>query len=97
MLHHVHQVQVLLPDVVHRPVGRGPQRNDPEGEPALLARVTAGVPAGTTFGPMTPRRVHVEADDAGDEQPHLRVRHPAPEVDRVGGLGAQEHVNPAGT
>ena len=64
VLDHVGGVEVLLADVVHRPVGRPPTAaTTPATNQRRWRRVIAGVPAGTTFGPDDPGRVDVQADE----------------------------------
>ena len=52
----------------------------PKPNQRFCAAVTAGVAGRHHLRADDPGGVHVEADQPADEQPHLRVRHPAPEV-----------------
>ena len=51
VLHHVHREEVALAEVVDRPVGGDPQREQTRREVATWKRVTTGVPVGARRGP----------------------------------------------
>jgi hypothetical protein len=87
VLAHVHQVQVPLADVVHRPVGGDPQQHDAGDEGGPLERRDDGSAGGHGLRADDPDGVRVEHDQAADQHPHLGVRHPPPEVRAPGGLG----------
>ena len=52
VLQHVNEVQVLLSDVVHRPVGGEPYMATPTMKNRFWLTVVTGSPAGTASGPM---------------------------------------------
>ena len=93
VLHHVHGVQVLLADVVHRPVGRHPQQGDGREEPALLAPRDRRGPRGDDLRRDHAHAVAADEHDPEDEGPHLGVRLPSPRV----GAGGEHHRRPTRT
>ena len=101
VLRHVHEVEVLLADVVHRPVGRPPQQHDAEREPAPLRPGDRWRPGRHDLRSDHPSGVGVQRHEPHDEHPNLRMRNKPPKVrrrdhDAAAGRGVRGAEAPAG-
>ena len=73
VLQHVNEVQVLLGDVVHRPVGGEPQHGHTDDEEPLLVDRGDRLPCRHHEWSDVPDRIDPQADDRSHQQPHFRV------------------------
>ena len=87
MLDHVHAVEVLLADVVHRPVTRRPQQQDRDDEIDRLAAGDDRFAFGNSLRAKNMPHPVTKADYYRDNEPHLRVWLIPPDIC----IGGQEH------